>query len=483
MKWSACIVLAALGLIASARAQPASAAPRAVLVADTVVDPAAWTFPNGNWGTTVNGQTFQQEAVISHRGHQYAAYFADGGVLSIARRQLPAGEWQVIRFDDYKARDHRDAHNVASMGLCAGDGTIHLAFDHHNDTMHYRRSVAQLASEPQSFEWRAEHFGPVTSSLEAGKPISNVTYPQFFSTPRQTLQLVYRTGSSGDGDWHLMEYDPRPGAWTTVGTLLSRRGQYQTSPSRCGYPNPPRYDSKGRLHLTWCWRERPANAPFDLRTNHDLLYAASDDLGRTWRAGDGAPIADLRGGGDVPASIGIDSPGIVAVPTRWLWGQMNTTTQFIDHHDRVHVIHWQHDQDAAQGSKDLNTWRYDHYWRDAEGKWHTNRLPFHGRKPQIVLDPTGRALVVFTRGDNANYHNQEPGGRLTVAVASEASGWTDWQEVFTTDRVSIGEPLLDHPRWASDQTLSIYLQDKPDQPGQPSALRVIDLSISAAAAR
>jgi hypothetical protein len=89
---------------------------------------------------------------------------------------------------------------------------------------------------------------------------------------------------------------------------------------------------------------------------------------------------------------------------------MNTTTQFVDSRGRVHVINWQHQQDATTDSKDMNTWRYYHYWRDTDGKWHENRLPFYGRKPQIVLDKAGNAFVVYCKGDDLNYHGRDPGG-------------------------------------------------------------------------
>jgi hypothetical protein len=142
----------------------------------------------------------------------------------------------------------------------------------------------------------------------------------------------------------------------------------------------------------------------------------------------------------------------------------------------VHLLHWQHRQDAAESSKDLNTWRYYHYWRDPDGTWHENLLPFVGRKPQIVLDKAGNALVVYTKGDDANYHGQDPGGTLTIAAATESSGWTDWKTAWASDRTSVGEPLLDQDRWRDEGVLSVYLQDKPGQPGASSPLRVLDFA-------
>lgn len=447
--------------------------PSSVTASESVVDPAAMTFPNGAFGTSINGQTFQQEALITSMGYQYAAYFGDSGKVCVARRKLPTGPWQVVRFDDYTMRDHRDAHNVVSMGICEADGTLHLAFDHHCDLLHYRRSVPGLTSRPEDVPWTAQSFGPVQDNLETGKRLPDVTYPQFILAPGGKLQLIYRLGFSGNGDWYFIEYDHARQTWSPAGMLLDRKGDYQTSPSRCAYPNPPRYGADGRLHMSWCWREHPTGGPYDLRTNHDLCYIYSDDQGKTWKDNAGKPLCDLSAAG---SPIGINTPGIVVRNTRWLWGQMNTTTQSIDPKGRVHVINYQHQQDATEASKDLNTWRYYHYWRDADGAWYTSILPFWGRKPQIIFDSTGNAYVVFCKGEDANYHGDDAGGNLTIMVASEASSWTNWQTLYTSPRRSIGEPLLDHPRWATQRILSIYLQDKPAAPGQPSPLRTYDLS-------
>ncbi len=440
-------------------------------VGDSVVDAAALNLPSGPFGTCINGQTFQQEAVVSFRGCQYAAYFADGGVLAVARRQLPDSPWETIHFADY-AIHHDDVHNVAVIGICPQDGTIHLSFDHHGHPLHYRRSVPEVALRPGDFAWNASLFGATTSALVPGQPLNPVTYPQFFATPEGKLQLLYRLGASGDGDWYLAEYGAA--GWQVLGMLFSRAGQYETSSSRSAYPNPVRYGPNHRLHITWCWRERPREGIRDLRTNHDVCYAYSDDRGRTWCNNAGQTIAVLDG---KSTGISIATPGTVVQTTRYLWGQMNTTTQWIDARRRVHVINWQQQQDAPTASTDLNTWRYYHYWRDPDGVWHDNPLPFYGRKPQIVVDDAGTAYVVYGQGEDRRYHGQDHGSRLTVAIASESTGWTEWRTVWQADRISVGEPLLDLDRWRNEGILSVYTQDRPEKPGAPSALRVLDLSV------
>ena len=444
------------------------------MIKNSIADARGLVFKSGPFGTVINGQTFQQEAIVSFNGYQYAAYFSEGGTPCIARRKLPEGEWKTLCFTDYKI-GHDDVHNVAVVEVCPEDGTIHLSYDHHCSDLHYRRSVPGLATRPEEFEWKISNFGKTVSSLEAGHHLRMFTYPQFFRTPKGKLQLLYRIGISGDGDWYLAEYDPGNNGWTTLGMLFSRKGEYDTSNSRCAYPNQLRYDRESRLTMTWCWRERPANGVRDLRTNNDLCYAYSNDFGRTWKNDKGDIIAVLGGDEKNRKPITVDSEGSVVMKTRFLWGQMNVTTHFVDKKGRIHVIHWQHDQKAEKPSADLNTWKYYHYWKDENGSWKENVLPFVGRKPQIILDDTDNAYVLYNRNDeNRKYHGTDPGGHLTIQSATGANNFKDWKILWTSEEQFLGEPLYDPIRWSDKHVLSVYAQEKPEQAGTPAPLRVID---------
>ena len=171
----------------------AKAVPTVQKVSDTVVHSAALTFPFGSvYGDAINGLSFQQEAVMSHNGWQYVVYYSGDRRVCLSRRCLPDGPWQTIVFTDYYFSG-TDAHDVAVMGLCPNDGTIHLAFDHHGDTLHYRVSQAGAACEPGQMTWSAALFGPVRTWLEQeGKTVTQVTYPRFFQTPEGDMKLAYR---------------------------------------------------------------------------------------------------------------------------------------------------------------------------------------------------------------------------------------------------------------------------------------------------
>ncbi len=439
------------------------------LIRDSTVDTAGLVFSTGTYGTSMNGQTYQQEGVVSYQGYQYAAYWHSGKRPAVARRALPDGAWETIVFNDYGPITHTDVHNVNVIGICPEDGTVHLAFDHHNDPLHYRRSIAGVASNPAAVVWNQSLFGATTSTLVASDgALSGLSYPQFFTSPQGKLQFAHRNGSSGSGDWFLHEYSTA--GWTRLGMLFSRGGTYEGKNARSAYPNQFRYDSTGRLHITWSWREYLTS----LLGNHDLGYSYSDDFGRTWKNNAGANIALLNGATGATNAISINSPGHVAYPVKYNWGLMNTTTQFIDSQGRVHVISWRNPDDASASTLDLNQWRYFHYWRGTDGVWREQMLPFQGRKPQVVLDEVGNMHVVYGSGPDLNYHGDDPGVTLMAATATEASGWTDWvvQPVVST-RLFVGEPLLDMGRWEREKILSVYHQQQPLLDGSPP-LRVTD---------
>lgn len=64
-----------------------------------------------------------------------------------------------------------------------------------------------------------------------------------------------------------------------------------------------------------------------------------------------------------------------------------------------------------------------------------------------------------------------------VAMATGASGWTDWNIVWTSEQDFIGEPLLDPDRWRDEEILSIYGQEMPATPGLPSPLHIFDFKV------
>jgi hypothetical protein len=429
----------------------------------TVVDASALHFAGGTWGNCVNGQSFQQEALVTFGGWQYATYYDSQRRVCLARRPQVSQAWEVIRFEDHRLRGN-DTHNVAVLGICPQDGTIHLAFDHHGSPLHYRVSRPGMALHPQQHAWTAELFGPITDELEPGKRLARVTYPRFLRTPAGSLQFGCRIGGSGNGDKCLAEYDPVAGRWQGFGAFAAGTGSYGDSMSRNAYLNGLTYDRAGRLHVTWCWRETG-----DPMTNHDLQYASSDDGGQTWNDNAGTPM-----GRRTAAPLTIDSPGVrvVEIPTRR--GLMNTTTQAVDSQRRIHLVTF-HLPDDVPSQPDWESTRkkahYFHYWRDERGQWQRHDLNLMGGRPALWFDAADNAYLVYT-GDR--FH---PLDELCIAAATANSRWQDWKVVHREAGPFTGQPRID-PHSAADR-LSVYIQERPaEESGNSSALRVLDFLAS-----
>jgi hypothetical protein len=96
----------------------------------------------------INANSFQQNALTTSNGWQYAAFYTDSKkdgeqdgkcLVNLARRNVQkqqeqevnqSSKWAILTFDDYE-QSTDDGHNTISIGVCEGDGTIHVAFDHH----------------------------------------------------------------------------------------------------------------------------------------------------------------------------------------------------------------------------------------------------------------------------------------------------------------------------------------------------------------
>ncbi len=441
-------------------------------IGDTVVDPAALTLkPGAEFGSTINGQAFQQDAVHTSHGWQYVAYYDGARHVCVARRKLPAGAWQklVIAGYDFKSQD---AHNTVSLGICEGDGTLHLAFDHHVTTLHYTMSVPGAATHPDSVKWDGSLFGPIHSDLEKGKPLV-VTYPRFWNTPDGGLQMHYREGSSGRGNNMLVDYNPATGTWFGTRQLDSLAGNYTdefgTSDHRNAYPNGYDYDSAGRLQATWTWRESAGGV------NHDLLYAYSDDRGHTWHTDDGKLI-------NGPASV--DTPGLTVENISRRYGLMNNQAQAVDSQGRIHVVMWSSSVETPLNAGPADVWgapadrQYHHYWREAAGNWHDDVLPWMaGSRGRLFIDGADDLIFIYNRpaaGSAMAHGLYFTAGDLVIASASAKAHWLDWRIVAEEKGPFINEMLGDPTRWTSEKILSIMVQQTPKVIGTPSPLRVLD---------
>ncbi|HUQ60867.1 BNR repeat-containing protein [Lentzea sp.] len=441
----------------------ANAEPRVSLVSDTLLDASALYFVS--YDGLVNNNSFQQDAILTYQGRQYAAWYTATREAVIARRTVGGTRWENVVLPHRLSTD--DSHNVISLGISPQDNTIHVALDTHNTRLFYLRSVPGLAV---SQRWDAAAFGSVTRTLGTVE-LGAMTYPQFVVTPEGRLQFSYRTGGSGNGVNELAEYSG--GTWRKLGPWTSATGSYTgpngvVSTTRNMYLHGLTYDRSGRLHAAFTWREGNAGVlcnPGGL-TNHDTGYVYSDDRGRTWRNGAGAVVGTT---GSSP--VGIGSPGIVVDPLDPNHGLMNQESQAVDASGRPHVVisyvpgrFTQCVSDYAQQRAQYG--RTFHVARGADGRWTKTEVPIppgHTQRTKLVFDREDNAYLVMPRGK--------------IVAASRASGWTDWTTVF--DRPSLqafGEVDVDVSRVVSQGVLSVQYQ-RTSSGTTPSPIRVADFRL------
>lgn len=176
----------------------------------------------------INANSFQQNALITSNGWQYAAFYTDNKkhgeqdgkcLVNLARRNIQeeqkfkhqSSEWSMLTFDDYE-QSTDDGHNTISIGLCEGDGTIHVAFDHHcneweiflrleacqltSNRLKFRISHQGITHDPPRSQWNVSMFGKTQDFLPGlvkSDNMKEVTYPRFVVIEKDLL-LTYRIG-------------------------------------------------------------------------------------------------------------------------------------------------------------------------------------------------------------------------------------------------------------------------------------------------
>lgn len=398
-------------------------------------------------GEQLSGQQFQTDGLITYNGYQYAVYYNLLRNVCIARRKMPVGSWEEVVLPYKNTVD--DAHNVISMGICANDGTIHLAYDHHNDPLHYCYSTMGLANDP-SLPWAASSFSATTDIMDEAVP--DVTYPRFISKPDGNLLFECRFHYSGYGDSYLREYDASTKKWTLIGRYVQGM---DVTPDACAYINGITYDYLNRLHITWCWRD-----DFGGQSNHDFYYAYSEDHGRTWKDNNGDHVATTQYMKPVVNTITGTcltqklSDKLMIEEIGFNRGYINQETQAVDSKGHIHSVnsHIPDDggTDANWASSRLKA-RLHHRFRKADGTWVTRFIKNNGTHVHSYC----RVNLSFDAFDNAYVI----ANGAEVYVATEANDYNDWELLSDVDAGRfLSEPLVDRPLLKNNGILSfVYL--------------------------
>jgi len=458
-------------LMTAALAVPLANAPAAVAVpavskvSDTLLDSRALYFVS--YDGLVNNNSFQQDAIVSYQGYQYAAWYTADRSAMVARRTLPGGSWQTVKLAHQLSAD--DSHNVISLGISRGDGRLHIAMDTHNTGIFYLKSVAGLVSAPGSHSWAANQFGAVQRTLD-GADLGSMTYPQFVVTPENKLQFSYRTGGSGNGTNELAEYNGS--TWSKLGKWSAAGGSWTAangavSTTRNMYLHGLTYGAHGRLYAAFTWREGNSSVLCNSGglTNHDTGYVYSDDRGRTWKNNAGATVGTT---GSQPVSV--TSPGLVVDTLDPNHALMNQESQAVDSAGNPHVlisyVPGRFTQCVASYAAERKVnGRTFFLSRAANGTWTKKELP-------VAPGSSQRSKLVFDKADNA--YVVMPYGK--IVSASKSSGWTDWATVYTPNLNAFGEVNVDTTRLSGEGIISVQYQQN-SSGSTPSPIRVADFRL------
>ena len=156
------------------------------------------------------------------------------------------------------------------------------------------------------------------------------------------------------------------------------------------------------------------------------------------------------------------------------WGNMNSQSQTVDRNGTPHIVMYHRaEHGAPEWARFNKDAAYFHYYRHADGHWQQIKTPVIGNRPKLVADKQNNLYLVYVKKDH--FDAQHEAAPLAVAKATAAAQWKDWKEVFVTSEHYFNEPQVDFERWASEQVLSVLVQDAPASMGAASAVKVIDI--------
>jgi len=408
----------------------------------------------------LNGESFQQDALASFNGYQYAVFYkSDASAnattprhVSVGRRVLTPADatptWETLTLSDYNQTED-DGHDIISLGICHTDGTLHIAFDQHDNDLNYRISKPGVTTHPQAVEWtpdifsEIQHVLPGLENVNRSEHFQNVTYPRFLTLPSGNVLLEMRVGRSGLGDDWLYEYDGSSMKWREI-------GKYLEGVQNNAYINGLDLDNQGTLQVSWTYRDFINDTGQDVavqagpngpENNHDMNFAYSADLGTTWKNNWGQTIANMTTQQPIlPNSAGIT---IFGIPK--FGGILNQEAQTVDEEGRIHVLN-------RENTTGTELWY--HYWRSTTQNW--TRTPLtHLTVTPTVLGKRGKVAtfksnLILILPDNA------PNSTALTLLSSTAAGhFRDWKVLWETEGNG-WEPLFDRSRMA-DGVLSMLI--------------------------
>ena len=395
--------------------------------ASTQIQPrVSLTEVDSGWASnSVNAVVFRKNSLVTCRDTQYIAFYNNDQFVVLGKRRSGEKKWQ-LKQTVYKGNT-KDAHNMISI-MVDGDGYLHLSWDHHNNQLHYCKSLY-----PGSLEMSEK----ITMT---GTRENSVSYPEFYKMPNGDLLFFYRDGGSGRGNLIVNKYSVAAKQWRQLHDNLidgeSKRNAYWQA---C-------IDNKGAIHISWVWRESP-----DVSSNHDMCYARSSDGGTTWEKSTGEkyqlPItaSTAEYAFYIPqkselinqTSMTTDAEGNPYIASYW-----RDTGSLIP---QYHIIYKRNKDWQVQNLG----FRKTSFSLSGGG---TKRIPI--ARPQLIVGNGSRTLPIVLL-----FRDAERDNKVSIAIKKNIDdpGWKLYD--LTTTSVGSWEPTYDSELWKRKRCLNLFVQN------------------------
>lgn len=250
--------------------------------------------------------SFSQNVVV-HNGHAYLAW-VDQKLRGRLAKISPDGH---IEYVTVIPKHLEDTHNGIQVGVDK-DGFIHVFGDMHHSPLHGKRPRDREHLDEVWQYWVSEKPEDISSFKFVGNtpqapPGTRITYVHFAKDNHGELYIAYRNGIIGKGYVHgvmagtVARYDTKRKRWNALGgtspfeipaTVWTAQGIRKGVTGYQSYKIAMRFDRRNHLHLVWT--NFGENSPRVGASGAEyLLYAKSNNGGKSWQHADGRRIRKL----------------------------------------------------------------------------------------------------------------------------------------------------------------------------------------------
>lgn len=332
--------------------------------------------------STYNGTSYVQSATATTTDgrYMYSGHYDPSGNLFVNKRDMVLGRTvasyglQSISGNPLFLPVDNDSHNNLSLAL-DWSGRLHVFANMHGDALRYVR----MTTPGDITAWTAPGM--------IGTEETQVTYPRLVSYSDGALGLLYRDGSSGNGDLYFNYMAPGQLGWVRRGMICAGKANNENP-----YETRVKVDSRDWTSFAVTWRPNGGDA----NANADVHLIRSKDRGATWETWGGAsvslPLQHSNTSAKVLATAATDS------------GIINQFGHDVDEaHDRWYLaLQLADDRPDAPGTFDRNIHLL---WNDSTGAVRNEQLTDLRNtmsllnwttRPSVYVTKAGRVLVTYT---------------------------------------------------------------------------------------